>query len=445
MCAGVPGRVRGPGRPPLPRPAQRLPGRAGRGAAARGAGGRRRRRGGGRRGAARRAGSSRSRASAATTSPAAPTTSARWRALRARKHREDKPFALMVADLRRRAGAGRSHAAEEERAAGVARAPDRARRPPAPDAAVAAAVAPGRAELGRDAALHAAAPPAARRRRRAAGDDQRQRLRRADRLPRRRRPRAPRRRSPTRSSIHDRPIETRTDDSVAPRSCAGARSCCAARAATCPRSLPLPVATPVPLLALGAELKSTFCVAARDRAPGSATTSATSRTTRRCARSPTGIAHFERLLGDRARRSSSTTCIPSTSRPSTRSSARASRLLGVQHHHAHLAACLAEHGETRAGGRRDLRRRRLGRRRHGLGRRDPRRRPAGLRARRPPRRGAASGRRRRRAPAVADGLRVAGGRRSGRRRRCPRRSRPLSTRAPGRRSRSWCSTASRRR
>ncbi len=43
--------------------------------------------------------SSRSRASAASTSPAAPTTRPPSPTLRARKHREDKPFALMAPDL----------------------------------------------------------------------------------------------------------------------------------------------------------------------------------------------------------------------------------------------------------------------------------------------------------------------------------------------------------
>ena len=59
--------------------------------------------------AARRARSSRSRGSAATTSRPTPPTSAAVAALRARKHREDKPFAVMVADLAaaRRAVRGR--------------------------------------------------------------------------------------------------------------------------------------------------------------------------------------------------------------------------------------------------------------------------------------------------------------------------------------------------
>ena len=102
-------------------------------------------------------------------------------ALRARKHREDKPFALMarvgecgaVARDPRRVGA---RAAEEPGA------PDRARPPPRQRAGRRLGRARG-ARARRDAPLLAAASPAARRRRGAAGDDQRQPLRRADRLP----------------------------------------------------------------------------------------------------------------------------------------------------------------------------------------------------------------------------------------------------------------------
>ena len=95
MCAACRAEYEDPARPPLPRPAQRLPGvRAARPPA------RRRRRASGPARATRsptrprrcgRARSSPSRGWAATTWPAGPATPRRSRALRARKHREDRP------------------------------------------------------------------------------------------------------------------------------------------------------------------------------------------------------------------------------------------------------------------------------------------------------------------------------------------------------------------
>ncbi len=166
--------------------------------------------------------------------------------LRARKHREDRPFALMVVRPRCRRAADRL---------------TRARRPivlvPRRDGGRAV----GRAALARarrDAPLLAAAPPAARRRRRATRDDERQRLRRADRVRGRRRARAAR--------GHRRRVPAaRPADPHAHRRLGRARRADLRRSrGYVPATLP--VADAPPLLACGAELKNTFTLARDGRA-----------------------------------------------------------------------------------------------------------------------------------------------------------------------------------
>ena len=148
--------------------------------------------------------------------------------------------------------------------------------------------------------------------------------------------------------VHDRPIETRTDDSVvrvlSARGSPWRRRFCGARAGTCRPRIPLPGAgTSRPLLACGAELKSTFCVAKGARAwvshhIGDLSNLETLRSFTE------GVEHFERLFAV------SPEVVAHDLHPEYLSTKYALErdgveLIGVQHHHAHLAACLAEHGE----------------------------------------------------------------------------------------------------
>ena len=142
---------------------------------------------------------------------------------------------------------------------------------------------------------------------------------------------------------HDRPIETRTDDSVL-RSVAGRGAPLMLRRSRgyVPAALTLPLEAP-PLLACGAELKNTFCLARGRRAwvghhIGDLRNWETLRSFRE------GVAHFERLF------SVEPGVVAHDLHPdylSTREALEREGVeaLGVQHHHAHLAACLAEHGE----------------------------------------------------------------------------------------------------
>jgi hydrogenase maturation protein HypF len=263
-------------------------------------------------------------------------------ALRARKHREDKPFAVMAPSL---------GAAEELvllSAAGTVLLGGRERpivlAPRRPGAAVAAAVAPRSPDLGVmlpysplhhllladvGAALvmtsaNVSDEPIAYR-----DDDAVERLRGIADL----------------FLVHDRPIHTRTDDSVLRVVGDGPLFLRRSRGYV-PASIALPLPAARPVLACGAELKNTFCLAKGGRAwVGHHVGDLRNYETLQCFTD--GIAHFERLFAVAPE------IVAHDLHPDYLSTGYALglpgvELVGVQHHHAHLAAALAEHGETGA-------------------------------------------------------------------------------------------------
>jgi hydrogenase maturation protein HypF len=141
--------------------------------------------------------------------------------------------------------------------------------------------------------------------------------------------------------LHDRPIRTRTDDSVV-RAVGGRPLLLRRSRGHVPEALALPVAAPG-LLACGAELKSTFCVAKGVRAwPGHHIGDLRNEETLRSF--AVGVAHFERLFAVAPE------VVAHDLHPDYLSTTYALARegvthVGVQHHHAHLAAVLAEHGE----------------------------------------------------------------------------------------------------
>jgi hydrogenase maturation protein HypF len=269
-------------------------------------------------------------------------------ALRARKHREDKPFAVMAGDL----AAARRLCEVDEVSAALLTSP---RRPivlmPRRSGVVAAPVAPGNRQLGvmlPYTPLHhlllAAMPgpvvltsgnrsdePIAYR------DDE----------------------AFTRLAgiadaflTHDRAIHIRTDDSVvrALGGVAGPGPAERGRETVIRRSrgyVPEPVSVrarfPRPVLACGAELKNTFCLAKEGRAVishhiGDLENAETLRSFTE------GIAHFRRLFDIDPR------VVAYDLHPEYLSTKYALGLddvdlRGVQHHHAHIASCLADNGE----------------------------------------------------------------------------------------------------
>ncbi len=137
---------------------------------------------------------------------------------------------------------------------------------------------------------------------------------------------------------HDRPIHRRCEDSVMRHEFPLRRS-----RGFAPGALRLPISARQPLVAAGGELKSTFCVVQGDQAflsphLGDLDTEAAYRAF------ATDLDLYLEMLAVRP------AVIAHDLHPEYLSTKWAleqdAELVGVQHHHAHAAACLAEHGET---------------------------------------------------------------------------------------------------
>ena len=263
-------------------------------------------------------------------------------ALRARKHREDKPFALMVSDL---ATAGRLCAVDETAGRLLAG----ARRPivllprlPGADRLVAPAVAPGNRQLGlmlpytplHHLLLGAVAGPIVA----TSGNVSDEPIAFRD-------EEALERLAGIADAflVHDRPIHIRTDDSVV-RALRGREAVVRRSRGYVPEPLTVSFGFPRPVLACGAELKNTFCLAKGRRAfvsqhIGDLENAETLRSFTE------GIEHFRRLFDVEPQ------VVAHDLHPDYLSTKYAAELtgvdlVGVQHHHAHVAACLADNGEA---------------------------------------------------------------------------------------------------
>ena len=143
--------------------------------------------------------------------------------------------------------------------------------------------------------------------------------------------------------FHDRPIATRCDDSVM-RVVRGAPAFVRRSRGATPRALVMPFAFPRSVLAVGGHLKNTFCLGEGRRALLSHHVGDLDHPDASSAL-VAGIDHYSRLFGIRPE------VIAHDLHPDYRSTRIAEALdvpqrTGVQHHHAHIASCLAEHGVT---------------------------------------------------------------------------------------------------
>jgi hydrogenase maturation protein HypF len=143
--------------------------------------------------------------------------------------------------------------------------------------------------------------------------------------------------------LHDRPIHMRCDDSVA--ALHDGRPVLLRRArGYAPLPVPLPLSVP-PSLAVGGELKNVFCLARERRAfPSHHIGDLDDLETVRSLEE--GIAHFERLfrIGPTLLACDLHPDYRATRYAEERAAVDGLPLYHIQHHHAHIAACLADNG-----------------------------------------------------------------------------------------------------
>jgi hydrogenase maturation protein HypF len=259
-------------------------------------------------------------------------------ALRSRKHREDKPFAILAANL----AAARELCLVDDAAGSLLASPARpiVLLPRRPDADVAASAAPGNRQLGimlpYTPLHHLLLAEAARPLVLTSGNvsDEPIAYRDGDALERL-------------AGIadafltHDRGIHIRADDSVS-RVFGGRPMLIRRSRGYVPEPVTVPGGFPRPVLACGAELKNTFCLAKEGRAflsqhVGDLENAETLRSFTE------GIEHFSRIFDITPR------VVAHDLHPDYLSTKYALELdgvdlAGVQHHHAHIASCLADNG-----------------------------------------------------------------------------------------------------
>ncbi|MGQ0840927.1 carbamoyltransferase HypF [Actinokineospora sp.] len=258
--------------------------------------------------------------------------------LRARKHREDKPFALMVADL----AEARRVCQVDDVGAGVLAGRRRpiVLLPRRADAPVAPSVAPGNRELGlmlpytplHHLLLHAVGEPIVL----TSGNVSDEPIAHLD-------DDAFARLAGIADAVltHDRPIHVRTDDSVV-RPLRGGESVLRRSRGYVPEPVRLAAPCPRPILACGAELKNTFCAAKGNHAflshhIGDLENYAT------LGSFTAGIEHFTRVF-DIAPEIVAHDLHPEYLSTKYALDLDGVDLEGVQHHHAHIASCLADNG-----------------------------------------------------------------------------------------------------